>query len=481
MHLHRRIKIQLAIFAFIALTAVSIMALHFMKLPAQLFGVGQYTVTVQLPTAGGLYSTGNVTYRGTEVGRVKEVLLIDDGVEAVLTLKSGVDIPSNLEAQVHSQSAIGEQYIALLPRDASSEPLRDGDVISAADTTVPPDINALLTASNSGLKAIPGDSLTTLIDESYTAFGGLGPELSRIVRGASDLSISARENLDPFLALIDKAQPVLDSQSNTSAEIRTWASHISNATAALKKRDPSVAGFIDNGGPAAAAATAVLDRVQPTVPILMANLVSVGKVAVTYHDNIEQLLVLVPHAVAASQAGIVANADTKQAYKGQYLSFNLNINLPPPCTTGFLPAQQRRVPTDVDAPERVPGDLYCRTPQDAQFNVRGVRNTPCAGKPGKRAPTVRLCESDEQFVPLNDGYNWKGDPNATLSGQAVPDTGPAAQPMAAAPAPPPVAVAEYDPATGIYTGPDGREYRQSDLARTAPTEQTWQNMLVPAP
>jgi hypothetical protein len=33
--------------------------------------------------------------------------------------------------------------------------------------------------------------------------------LSRIVRGASDLSISARENLDPFLALIDKAQPVL--------------------------------------------------------------------------------------------------------------------------------------------------------------------------------------------------------------------------------------------------------------------------------
>ena len=41
-----------------------------MKLPAMLFGVGRYTVTVELPQAGGLYRSGNVTYRGTEVGRV---------------------------------------------------------------------------------------------------------------------------------------------------------------------------------------------------------------------------------------------------------------------------------------------------------------------------------------------------------------------------------------------------------------------------
>lgn len=471
MHLHRRIKIQLVIFAIIALTAVSIMALRFMDLPAQLFGVGQYTVTVQLPKAGGLYSTGNVTYRGTEVGRVQDVVLTDDGVEAVLALQSGIDIPSNLQAEVHSQSAIGEQYIALLPRDGSSRPLRQGDVIRVQDTSVPPDINALLTAANDGLRAIPGDNLTTLIDESYTAFGGLGPELSRIVRGATDLSLSAGENLDPFLELVDKAQPVLDSQSNTSGDIQRWAGHIADVTASLKDRDGAVAGLLENGGPAAAEATAVLDRLQPTLPVLMANLTSIGKVALTYHDNIEQLLVLVPHAVAASQAGIVANAGTKQAYRGQYLSFNLNINLPPPCTTGFLPAQQRRVPTEVDAPDRAPGDLYCRTPQDSPFNVRGVRNTPCAGIPGKRAPSARLCESDEQFVPLNDGFNWKGDPNATLSGQAVPDTGPPAAP------PTPIAVAEYDPATGVYIGPDGRQYRQSDLARTAPAEQTWQNML----
>ena len=53
------------------------------------------------------------------------------------------------------------------------------------------------------------------------------------------------------------------------------------------------------------------------------------------------------------------------------------------------------------------------------LNVRGARNLPCETRPGKRAPTVKMCESDETYVPLNDGYNWKGDPNRTYSGQAI--------------------------------------------------------------
>jgi phospholipid/cholesterol/gamma-HCH transport system substrate-binding protein len=110
--------------------------------------------------------------------------------------------------------------------------------------------------------------------------------------------------------------------------------------------------------------------------------------------------------------------------------------------------------------------------------------------PGKRAPTVKMCESDEQYVPLNDGYNWKGDPNATLSGQDIPQLPPGTPPAAApgpapppsaGPGPPPIATAEYDPATGKYVGPDGKVYTQSDLGQPAPEGKTWQNMLLPPP
>ena len=88
MHLHRRVKIQLVVLTVIALVALTVMSLHFVKLPAMLFGVGRYTVRMELPQSGGLYQTGNVTYRGTEVGRVQSVHLTNGGVEAVLSLKS---------------------------------------------------------------------------------------------------------------------------------------------------------------------------------------------------------------------------------------------------------------------------------------------------------------------------------------------------------------------------------------------------------
>lgn len=479
--LTRRILIQLGIFATVALIGGAVMTFGYLKLPAT-FGIGRYNVTVELPRAAGLYPSGNVTYRGTEVGRVERVDLTDTGVAAVLSLRSGIDIPSDLDAQVHSQSAVGEQYVALLPRK-DSPPLKDGDVIPLNRVTVPPDLDALLDSLNRGMESIPRDDLKTAIDEAYTAVGGLGPDISRLVTGSSLLAIDARKNLDPLLTLIDQSKPVLDSQTDSSDSVQAWAAHLASVTQQLQRNDTAVQGVLQQGGPAASELRQLFDRLNPTLPIVLANLVSAGQVAVTYRSGLEQLLVLLPQAAATIQAVGVPNRNTKQDYRGAFLSFNLRLNLPPPCTTGYLPAQQQRAPSLEDFPNRPAGDLYCRVPQDSAQNVRGVRNTPCITRPGKRAPTVAMCESDEYYVPLNDGYNWKGDPNATLSGQPVPQPPPGTPPAQGAltpgPEPLPLAAAEYDPATGTYVGPDGHVYTQSDLATDGGRERTWQTMLLP--
>jgi phospholipid/cholesterol/gamma-HCH transport system substrate-binding protein len=472
MILTRRILIQMAIFLLVSATALAVMVFGYMRLP-EMLGVGQYKVTLQLPETGGLYPRGNVTYRGAQVGTVDSVHLTDSGVAAVLSLDSNVKIPADVEAEVHSVSSVGEQFVQLLPRSGSGPMLKDGDVIQQDRTTVPTDINKVLTDTTRGLQAIPQDNLKTVIDEAYVAVGGLGPELRRLVNGSTTLAIDARKNLDPLTTLIDQSKPVLDTQTETAGSI------------------------LEKGPGAADEVRALFDRVQPTLPIVLANLVSIGEVAVTYQPSLEQLLVLLPQGTAVTQAVGVHKRNTKQDYEGDALVFNLNLmipalpapiplppqQLPPPCTTGFLPAQQQRVPTFEDYPDRPPGEVYCRVPQDAPFNVRGARNLPCETVPGKRAPTVKMCESNEYYIPLNDGYNWKGDPNATLSGQPIPQLPPGSPPAQAAPppgpAPPPVAAAEYDPATGTYVGPDGRVYTQSNLARSATEEQTWQTMLLP--
>jgi phospholipid/cholesterol/gamma-HCH transport system substrate-binding protein len=482
MNLTRRMRIQLTIFAVVSLAATAVMAFDYLKLPNLLFGMGHYTVTLELPETGGLYKTGNVTYRGVEVGRVTDVRLTNDGIEAVLSLKSDVEIPRDVKAEVHSQSAVGEQYVELLPRSANTPALRDGGVISRDDTSVPPDISVLLEQTNAGLEAIPADNLETVIDEGYAAVGGLGPDLARLVKGSTTLTIGARKDLDAITALIDQSKPVLDTQTDTSESIRAWAAHVASISRQLEDNDAAVRGILRQGGSAAEAGRQLVDRLQPTLPIILANLVSLTNLALTYNPSLEQLLVLVPQSTAWSSAGAVPNLDTRQDYKGVWASFNLDLNLPPPCTTGYLPATQIRAPVYQDHPPRPEGDLYCRVPQDSIFNVRGVRNTPCITKPGKRAPTAKMCNSDEEYRPLNEGFNWKGDPNATLSGQDIPQYAPgAAPPPAVTAAPPPIAAATYDPATGSYIGPDGHPYRQEDLANGAGKDRTWQSLLLPPP
>ncbi|NDJ88423.1 MCE family protein [Mycolicibacter kumamotonensis] len=444
------------------------MGFGYMRLPEMLFGVGHYRVTVELANAAGLYPTGNVTYRGVEVGRIKDVTLTPRGVAAVLALDSAVPIPKDLDAHVHSQSAIGEQYVELVPRSGDGPPLRNGDVIGADRTSIPPDISKLLDATDKGLMAIPRDNLRTVVDESYAAFGGLGPELARLVKGSTKLAIDARTNLDSITNLIDNSRPLMQSQVDTSDEIQRWAASIASVSEQLKSRDSELVSLVKNGPGSSAQARELFDRLQPTLPIILTNLVSVADVGVAYAAGLEQVLVLVPSLVEVLQAAGTAAHNTKQGMRGAYLSFNLNVNLPPPCMTGYLPAQQARVGAHEDYPNRPEGELYCRIPQDAMFNVRGARNLPCLTRPGKRAPTVAMCESDEEYIPLNDGFNWKGDPNATITGQDIPQFPPGV-----------VSVAEYNPATGTYVGPDGVMRRQSNLAKGAQQGQSLESMLVP--
>jgi phospholipid/cholesterol/gamma-HCH transport system substrate-binding protein len=253
LRLSRPVWTQLAVLAAITVVAIGVMAFGFVNVPA-LFGIGRYTVTVDLPAAGGLYPTSVVTYRGTEIGRVKSVDVTRDGVRAVLTLNSATAVPSDVKAAVHSRSAVGEQFLELTPQtDAAADDahkLRDGTVVPVGKSQIPADIGSLLDATNKALQAIPQDNLHTVVDEAAKAVGRLGPELSRIVDGSTSLAIEAGKTVDPITQLIDQSPPVLNSQVQTADSIATWARRTAAITGQLNAQDTAFANLLNQGGPA---------------------------------------------------------------------------------------------------------------------------------------------------------------------------------------------------------------------------------------
>lgn len=462
MTLTRFVRAQLAIFAVLTVVGLVVMGGTYLQVPAML-GIGRYAVTVQLAATGGLYPTANVSYRGQNIGKVETVRLTTAGVEADLSIDSDYKVPADSSAWVRSVSAIGEQYVDLVPTEQPSDKhLRDGSVIPVQRTHLPQDVGAMLDQADKLLATVADTRLKQVIDEAFLAFNGAGPDLQRFIDSAALLVQQAETDIEPTKKLLDQIGPLLDTQTRSADDIRSWTADLATVTDQLREHDPALRSLLNNSPSAMEAVNKQFQDLRPTLPLLATNLVSLGQVGVTYNASLEQLMVIFPPLIAALRTAI--RGPTKY---GLMVDFMTAVHDPPACTTGFLPADQRRSPSELTPVDTPPG-LYCKVPQDSNIAVRGIRNTPCMEFPGVRAPTPELCRTG--YVP--EGNN--------------PPFGPV-QPVAPASAPAgastggvtPAAARPYDPSTGSYLGTDGRTYRQGDIAAdgsgTVPA--SWQAML----
>lgn len=401
---NRLLRIQLGIFALVTVITMGVMATVYLHLPAAV-GIGTYTVTAHFNVGGGLYPNANVTYRGVTVGHVQSIDLTDDGVEARMRLNSNTKIPSDVTATVKSVSAVGEQYVDLVPRaDRSVGILDDGARINQQNTAVGEDITSLLSQANDLVNAVGNTRIKDLLRETFNAFDGSGPELSRLI-GASRLLVDeANASFGPTSQLIGQAQALLDTQIAGGDDIRSAADGLARFTGEMKAADGSFRTTLREAAPTADVANELLAGIRPSFPVLAANLANFGRIGVIYSKSIEQILVILP----AQYAAFLTVAGQLPADEGGKLDFKVSLQDPPPCLTGFLPRNSIRTPADQTLRD-LPRDLYCKVPQNDPSAVRGARNYPCMEYPGKRAPTVALCRDPKGYVPIGNNP-WRGPP-----------------------------------------------------------------------
>nr|WP_090346352.1 MlaD family protein [Mycolicibacterium malmesburyense]CRL78938.1 virulence factor Mce family protein [Mycolicibacterium malmesburyense] len=519
--LTRFIKIQLVLFSILTVVAVVVLGWYYLRIPT-LMGLGQYELRAELPRSGGLYATANVTYRGTQIGKVISVEPTEKGALAVMRIEDRYKIPADATANVHSVSAIGEQYLDLVSTGNPGRYLAPGSTIT--ESTVPSEIGPALDAANRGLAVLPREKIDKLLIETSEAVGGLGPALQRLVDSTTSVVEGFQQNLPQVNDIIENAGPVLDSQVVSGDNIEQWSRSFNVIAAQAAEQDLALRSGLQQAAPTLDQVNAVFSGVRDSLPQTLANLTIVIDMLKRYHKGLEQVLVILPQGTSVAQAGLLFEN------VGQ-LPLALSINQPPPCLTGFLPASEWRAPADVSmAP--LPKGTYCKIPKDYQGNaVRGARNYPCVDVPGKRAATPTECRSNEPYVAL--GTNpWYGDPNQVLScpapgarcdqgvnpgrgviqapsvnngmnpapatdlpparvnapisdplsppGQgSVTCSGQQPNPCIYTPAPgPPGSGAVYNPASGQVVGPDGVRYNVSNSSN--PGDDGWKEMLAPA-
>ncbi len=402
--LDRLTRLQLMIFAIVTVLSVGAVSFFYLHVPSAL-GIGAYNVTANFVAGGGLYQNANVTYRGVSIGKVEAVGLSDNGVVAHMRLNSDTPVPENVTATVKSVSAIGEQYVDLVPPDDPTDTmLRNGSDIGMDRTAIGQDIAGLLQEADSLVSSVSNSRLQDLLREAFDAFNGSGPELARLIQSSRLLVDEANANYPQVSQLIDQAGPFLDAQIRSGDDIRSLSEGLARLTTEVADADPQLRTTLQTVPDTAAVANETFEGIRPSFPMLAANLANFGRIGVIYHKSLEHALVVFPALLAALNT-VAGGVPTDEGGK---LDFKIHLQDPPPCSTGFIPPSQIRSPADTTLRE-LPEGLYCKVPHSDPSVVRGARNYPCQEFPGKRAPTVQLCRDPRGYVPIGNNP-WRGPP-----------------------------------------------------------------------
>lgn len=418
--IRRTAKLQVLTFIVVSLLGVSYVAMRYVGLGDRLFG-GTYLVHADFAEAGGAFENAAVMYRGVPIGRIDRVRLHGDGVRVDLRLKRDVRVPADLHAVVAQRSAVGEQYVDLRPDTDGGPYLHDGSVIPPERTGTPLPLETLLINLDAVVHSVDVTDLTIVINELGDAFEGNERSLARLLDANDALLNAADKDLPNTTALIRDGRTVLDTQKASADAIRQWAAGLAQVAATMRAADPDLRRLLAAGPPAANQLIGLLHDVDPSIGVLLGNLVTVNGITARRIAGVRQLLVEYP--LIISGGFTVAPGDGTA-----HLGLVLNVNNPPPCQYWQS------------------GTAHCTSAEESKGS--GVRGSAAAPRPGGADPSP---------APV---------PGSPAQAGAQPDTGPV--------------VAGYDPSTGLVIGPDGLplQFGGTGGQYRLAGDQSWKQLLL---
>ncbi|MGV9410164.1 MCE family protein [Nocardia sp. NPDC003693] len=366
----RLVRFQLIAFAVIAVLGVAFVGAKYVRLDNML-GFGLYHVTVKMPETGNLSKGAEVTYRGVPVGRVGSLDITPDGVEVVLDMDSGKPrIPVNAKAVVANRSAIGEQYVDLMPSSTAGPFLEDGSVIDGAQ--VPIRVEELLGSVDHFVQTTDLAALSTAVTELGKAFDGKGDDLEILVDSLGKFTETGVEALPQTLALLRDARIALGTQAEQSGSIRQFSNGLDLLAAQLRSSDPDIRRLIGTGTDAGDQIQRLVAESGPALTTSLTNLrVMLLAVSPKFYA-LGPLLQMLPLLSIGASATAPGDGTT-------HFGLVLETNNPPACTVGYEGTQdiirqmKDRNPDFDDSRDDFPfnTNAKCLVPQGSETAVRG--------------------------------------------------------------------------------------------------------------
>ena len=357
--------VKVRIIAFLVLSAVGIVYIagSYLGIVDRILGRG-YTIHATLPTSGGLFEGSEVTYRGVKIGEVERMHVERDGVRLDLAIEDGTRLPLDSPMFVHNLSAVGEQYLDFEPGSDEGPYAQAGDTLEGTEKSLPVDEADLLVELDQFVSSVDRENLQIFVREMGLMFNDTGVPLQKLIDSGGKFIDEAAAHEDETVALLENGMTVLRTQRDEGENIRSFARDLRLITRSLERADGDLRGVLQGTPGAAREIQALLEDLEPTLPVMLGNAIGINQVMVAHLTGLEQMLVTFPRVISSGFTG------TPQKGGGRV---NMQFaNKVQPCTEGYKPRNRWRPASDLSDAAIFPARCTSGPP----YNMRGTKYAP---------------------------------------------------------------------------------------------------------
>jgi phospholipid/cholesterol/gamma-HCH transport system substrate-binding protein len=253
------------------------------------------SVYIMLDDAGGVFTSQEVTYRGLTVGQVGKMSVVDEGVKIELKINAENKIPKeDIEARVMFKSAVGEQFVDLLPGSDEPPYLEHGDTIPNEQTSIPVSTQELLTTVEAVLRGVPPEDLKGAIDALGGGLTGRGPDIATIIEATADIAEVFAERGQEIEGILKNGtrfgRAFLDSKEDFAEAVH----QLVTVSESLASSTPDLERLMRGGNRTSREVVALLRKHNTGVNRFLHEFAEVNELQAQHGDDIGQLLRFLP-------------------------------------------------------------------------------------------------------------------------------------------------------------------------------------------
>ena len=189
-----------------------------------------------------------MTYRGITVGQVGEMKVVEEGVKIELSIEDEFrEIPKEgVEARVMFKSAVGEQFVDLLPVADGAPYLEDGDVIPKDQNSIPVSTQELLTTLEAVLRGVPPEALKGAVDSLGVGLAGHGPDIATIIESMAELAELFADRAPEVQGILTNGSRVGDAFVGSREDFEVAIRRLVEVSEELSQDRPAIQRLLEN-------------------------------------------------------------------------------------------------------------------------------------------------------------------------------------------------------------------------------------------